>query len=105
MNSIYLTILLDGWNSHRYAYLSEPGFTWTNILNRPTGAQSSHSPLFYYLHYLDDQYAFALIDDQRTLILQTMALMAWLMIGAAVFPTVTGNYLNCRVVIHIVTVT
>lgn len=32
---------------------------------------------------------FALTDDQRTLILQTMALMAWLMIGAAVFHTVT----------------
>ena len=87
---------------HIYQNLVSPGQTFsTGLLER------SHrsSPLFYSLHYLDDQYAFALTDDQRTLILQTMALMAWLIIGAAVFPTVTGNYLICRVVIHIVTVT
>ena len=51
---------------HIYQSLVSPGQTFsTGLLER------SHrsSPLFYSLHYLDDQYAFALPDDQRTLIL------------------------------------
>ena len=54
---VYLTTLLVGWNNHRYACLSESCSTGTNILAGLLECSPRGDPLFYPLHYLDDQYA------------------------------------------------